>query len=432
MAHSVTHTSYALAKRAVIGRYVRCTEKNGCAPDGSYYGFGQSLTIGSHYSGRDASHHTVVDSYGWRVPTPYWGYRFDTGRFTPVGGTTNATIPYRSSPTDYYKYGNNYPIMASAALPMTVTQLKSYRPYFGNLQSAAITSALAELGSATAELGVELREAQKTAEFIGDKLEEIAYCARTLRAGKVPHSWKKKWRALKHHGETPVGFAKTWLEYRYAWTPMVLGVHDALSLLEKRKERPFLYTVRKRVEAESGGSWSNPIDTNHGGYYPFKCNQSIRKVTTDSVYVVMTFTPKEAFFVSLNDAGVLDPASVTWETVPLSFVVDWFVGVGDYLQAQQALRLFRLYGGTATHVREWKSEVKVDFKLGPNQYWCTAPTGGIASAGGFAFNRVVLNTVDHLTPRIVAGNGLNFVRSLDALALIYGALTGKRPRGLRT
>lgn len=44
------------------------------------------------------------------------------------------------------------------------------------------------------------------------------------------------------------------------------------------------------------------------------------KVTTPSLY-------------ELNRYGLLNPAALLWELQPLSFVADWFTGLGSFLQA---------------------------------------------------------------------------------------------------
>jgi hypothetical protein len=155
---------------------------------------------------------------------------------------------------------------------------------------------------------------------------------------------------------------------------------------------------------------------------------------TKSAYVVVSFTPKEYFYLALNDAGVLNPAAVLWETIPLSFVVDWFANLGDYFNAQAALRLWSLKGGTVTFRQEWLTETTVEFKteLEAGYQWCVMPYSGTAIAGGHSFNRVVLGTGD-LTPSVTINPSMNWRRCLDSAALMHGFTKGlfKGKSGLR-
>jgi len=381
-------------------------------------------TYGTYY-GRDGSHHTEPDSSGWREPTPYWGYKYTVaGR----GAITNLPKIRNGS---WIMYGNTVPIVVDKALPPGVN-LITYRPLFSDLQTQAIMAALADLGSATAELGVELKEAQKTAEFIGEKLTTIARCAKALSRGQVPRDWRKAWRAWK--GDIPhsfnQAFVQQWLEYRYAWSPLVLGVYDAMSLLDSANQHPPITTVRKRSESASHSIVSSG-DTYHGSYYTMPCSYTTDTSETKSAYAVLSFTPKvDASLLTANAAGVLNPATVWWEVIPFSFVVDWFLGVGDYLNAQQALRLYALKGGTVTHRHEWLTDVSYSWTNRGDQVYCTTPNVNQVTAGGSSFNRVVVNAGD-LTPTVVAGKGLNCVRGLDAISLLYSLFRGGKTKSVR-
>lgn len=385
--------------------------------------YNRSTSMVYSYAGRDASHHTEPDSYGWRQPTAYWGYRW-----MPYGQVSIGSPYYGANTGTWGQFGSDIPLYAYLALP---TGFTSTRPSFPSLRSQAITAALAELGSSTAELGVELREAQKTADFVGNLLEDLVSAAKSIRTGRIPRGWKRKWKEWT--GDIPRSFDRTfcskWLEYRYAWSPMVLGVYDALDLLERQAEpRRHLTTVRKRAESVSVSTSSS--STTHGIGQTWPVDIVSTTTMTQAVYVVLTFSPKENFWITLNDAGILNPAAVVWETIPLSFVVDWFVGVGDFLNAQQALRLFSFKGGTATHVDERKLARDYTHRTRNGYTWCVPPSATHVECGGMRFNRQVLSSLD-LSPSLYAGKGLNCVRSLDAISLLYSMFRGKRIGKLR-
>lgn len=354
----------------------------------------------------------------WRPPTPYWGYRY----VTSTAGIADAVASHSTSSKNLTSMGWGRTGWMTKSLP-TGIDLVTFRPFFASLQEQAITDALADLGAATAELGVELKERQKTANFIADQITTIVDCFKTIRRGDVPKAWRRfRRRKGKDLGSWA---AKTlpekWLEYRYAWTPMLLGIYDACALLENDRS-DLVQTVRKRATT---GSWT---ETTGGGQIGrCRLNHTREQGQIDSVYVVMTFVAKRDFLVHMNSAGVVNPASVWWETVPLSFVADWFVNVGDYINAQMALQLWSLKGGTATHRREWRDYTRFKVvKPDDDFHLCFAPFISPRELGGSSFNRIVLEGV---SPSLIADlNPLNLTRLTDAVALASGAFRSKTHR----
>lgn len=385
------------------------------------------LSKGYRYTGRCASQHTELDAYGWRPPTPYWGYDFSTVGISPIKHGWEGYQNYSL----YYTMGNDCPIAAYRSVPVGIN-LSTYRPSFSDLEAQAITDALADLGSATAELGVELKEARKTAEFVGNTLSTLVKAVRMVKTGRIPPEWKHAWRRWKKgptSALTPA--ANMWMEYRYAWMPMILGVYDVCDLLDQRRARPVLVTVRKRAE-DSVTSVVAESYVPHGGYYVLRCNRTSSSEEVKSVYVVLTFEPKNFLYLALNDVGLLNPASVVWETIPFSWMADWVVNFGSYLNAQAAVRLWSLKGGTATHRHEWHDTVQVtEFVNTAGMSWCVKPSGGTAKAGGHSFNRRVLGS-DDMSPTLAFQPDIGWKRCLDLGALLATDLKGlNRSSGLR-
>lgn len=59
--------------------------------------------------------------------------------------------------------------------------------------------------------------------------------------------------------------------------------------------------------------------------------------------------PKVALLASL---GLLNPPSLLWETRPLSFVLDWFIPIGPWLQSMTADAGWDFLSGTQSYKRE--------------------------------------------------------------------------------
>lgn len=327
-----------------------------------------------------------------------------------------------------YLYGNDMPTYVSLALP---SGFSSFRPYFASLENEAITEALAELGEATAELGVELREVRKTADFVTSKLKSLAENVNDVVHRRVPRAWKHAKRASKGDigSWAAKRFPERWMEYRYAWSPTVLGIYDAIDLIDNRtKERPMYVTTRKSAEAVNVSSSTVPF--NQGGYYPWKTLRTETSEETDRVYVVITTSFTRPFLQSLNEAGVVNPASVLWETIPFSWMADWFVNFGDYFNAQFAALNCSLKGGTATHY--WSRTNQASFVLDPGAYvgpqivQCNDPVFPTVTAGGTSFNRRVLSQSDLTASLHFNGDPLNLLRAGDIVSLLAGVFQSHR------
>lgn len=107
------------------------------------------------------------------------------------------------------------------------------------------------------------------------------------------------------------------LEVRYGWQPAINDAYAAATAFEAltKDARQLAFSVQHTVRvageaSQSKGLYSLPAD----GFY------------TRRYRVVM----KEQLSLA-RSLGLLNPLSVAWERVPFSFVADWFIPIGNYL-----------------------------------------------------------------------------------------------------
>ena len=110
-----------------------------------------------------------------------------------------------------------------------------------------------------------------------------------------------------------------WLEYHFGWAPLLDDIHGACDVL---KSNPPAQRVRatgkkdkKEVIVAGQYAWSL------SGTY------KVKAAVAAQVYISNTN------LALANQLGLVNPASIAWEVVPFSFLVDWFIPVGKFLES---------------------------------------------------------------------------------------------------
>lgn len=176
----------------------------------------------------------------------------------------------------------------------------------------------------TAELGVDFAEYRQSVGMIVSTvgaLGKAAYQIKHLRFGDAANTLRMKF--------APKGvslrksFANNWLEFHFGWTPLLGDIHDACEVLND----PLKCFTFQKGTAKAPFTWSRHVDFGSGyedssaaGILYVKQGARVKAVTSAGLH-------------SLEQFGIINPLSLAWEIVPFSFVVDWFVNVGDYLHS---------------------------------------------------------------------------------------------------
>ena len=135
---------------------------------------------------------------------------------------------------------------------------------------------------------------------------------------------------LKKSKEVAVSSASSarnlWLQYRYGIRPLVSSVNGILSAL-KRPKGVHRQTYRGNYSVKR-------ISSTPGTFDAWEVRFSYTDNHTDTLYVRAGIVMEES--ISLPTALGVDAGSMLalpWELVPLSFVADWFINVGSFLES---------------------------------------------------------------------------------------------------
>jgi hypothetical protein len=114
-----------------------------------------------------------------------------------------------------------------------------------------------------------------------------------------------------------------WLELQYGWGPLLSDSYEACKAFHEISEGP-----RKSVFRTSIKRVNTKRQPQVTGVIEYSMRDFVARYLQYEMYEEMSVA---------RQLGMLDPASVVWEVVPYSFVVDWFVPFGTYLDNLNAI-----------------------------------------------------------------------------------------------
>ena len=330
-----------------------------------------------------------------------------------------------------------------SAFFLDATESDTKYPVPADLRFRAIAKLQDELSNSSGSLAVSLAEADKTAKFVADTARRFAKAYTGLRKGRLGDFAEALGVTVKTSEIRAVGnrfskvgksssdsrqfAANTWLEYSYAWKPMIQDVYDQSENFAR------ILTEHSYIIREARGSAS--------GFWTY----TEEKLTSDKVWStlkVVRVRGRQSFVVryripnggaSVADTfGLNNPALVAWELVPFSFVADWFLPIGDFLSSLTAYNGLEFAGGVESRVR--RATITCEGLPGPGGG--TNPFGKLVGPYGKASGQYL-----HKNRTVLAGfpsqqlpsfkDPRSFAHAASAISLLQSVGFGSR-KGLST
>lgn len=172
--------------------------------------------------------------------------------------------------------------------------------------------------------GAGLAEMNESLQMIARRASQLYKAfkaAKRLRAGKALTDLKDAFRPPKGGWRE---YAKrtggAYLEEHFGWAPLIQDVHDAIETLQNP-------IPKIRIQGSGSAQWSR-LKTG-GPYYAWLGGGKATMRCRSSAYVQLD-NPNLHL---ASQLGLINPLSVAWELVPLSFLIDWFLPVGSFLES---------------------------------------------------------------------------------------------------
>lgn len=186
---------------------------------------------------------------------------------------------------------------------------------------------------------VALAEMGKTVRMIGDTVKTLHSAYRNFRKG----NFGKAARDLGITKPTKTT-ANHWLAYQYGWRPLVSDAVGAATVVyDFLNDTPPRTTVRAKVKADptkSAGTFgAHPLIVGYTEAISWERNA----IATAGLLLEVEYT--SAALAAQLGVGLTDPLLTAWELTPFSFVFDWFVDVGGWIEARSSLQGYRVKTG---------------------------------------------------------------------------------------
>lgn len=391
-----------------------------------------------------ATVHNPVRSDGSRAPSAFWTRRV----FVELPAVSGSAKPY---PTPCGSPGDNFPVFKEAtAIPraglIVGLRKQDYITVFchgsftkATVDSIARTNFLNKLASASGkdqvQLGVALGEVRETAGMITD-LSRRAYRGVTTVAKKTSQSGQIVARYLdivSRHGirssvaraartnvRRPDYVLDAWLTYQLGLRPLAMDVYDSMVWLRAAQVDS---ADSFQVKVKSGHELSEELfhelhrpSLNDAYYYII----GKFKTTTAYHYSAVYKVPVQATIP--EQLGLWNPASVAWNLVRYTWLVDYVSNTGAWLNSMLAAQNTAFVEGSRSLIQR-ASLLESEFRE-VRRPWISEPRlEGIIQVENFERTVLTSGVMPALIPAMK--NRLDLTRMANAIAVLVKLAAGR-------
>lgn len=206
-----------------------------------------------------------------------------------------------------------------------------------SLENRAIKKLQGKTGPSS-NIAQDLWQVSQLTRMIGDTTTRLAASMRSLKKGDLPQAISSLWhtstpRFNKRHPPNPANsLADNWLALQYGWKPLLSDIHGLMdSIARLQLASVVVYTARSSAH----------YDEQKVNYMTLGTPGSPRigaQITTSTVDVRygIRYQIDNHLKAFLAQTGFTNPINLAWEVLPYSFVVDWFIPIGPYLESLTA------------------------------------------------------------------------------------------------
>jgi hypothetical protein len=257
------------------------------------------------------------------------GYYYAEASFLDALPVVNGSLRYRT--VAFTPYTNHTIDVTGQGFGFVVP--RSRWLYADESQKAVlINNAIGGAQSEQANLALFIAELDKSVGLFAKTANEIARAAGEIRSGKFSRAARTLKMRKPRGASRNKAFADNWLKFSYGWGPLVA---DAVGIMKHISigARSLSVTGRSRAGSSVPMSGNSQVElareasSQHRLLATWQYNATWYRMEQ----VQLVFGLSDWYWDQVSRLGFTNPGSITWETIPLSFVIDWFANIGDLL-----------------------------------------------------------------------------------------------------
>jgi len=268
------------------------------------------------------------DSSGWRNPSGWSHEVWDEVLITPE-------VTVRQTDPNFTRFYRGAAAVQPSSATLPVQDIGD--------ESRAVIQALRKLKNQKINLAQAFAEREQLVKMFVDNARTIAHAVESFRRRSPKHIWDYI-KYTEGKGSRGRSIPNKWLEVQYGWNPLMSDIKGSADQLASDASQKFRASVIGKVRHER--HTSRILPSLASGFGPTVVGKSVCETK-----VRLDYRMESPIVATLTQIGVLDPIQLAWELFPYSFVVDWFLDVGGWIDAMEAAYGWTFKGGTRTVYR---------------------------------------------------------------------------------
>lgn len=250
-----------------------------------------------------------------------------------------------------------------------IDEIPSLPSFDSSLEGRAIRKLAERADVDINNVAQDLVQFRQTTNMIARSATRIASSYSALRKGNFSSAVKSlhnpKGQTYRNRPSHSRDLASNWLELQYGWKPLLQDIDGSMrSLANFLHSSDIVRSVRASSKSESKYRWpirfaNQPID--FGNSSPLSVIGYGDRESLNVVSLGVRFKLDNAMKAFYSQTGFTSPVNLAWELLPYSFVVDWFLPIGPYLESMSYFEGMRFIDGHKTYFVRLRDFAQLSF-----------------------------------------------------------------------